>query len=55
MAVAMPGDGSTNESAKSAPKHPDIARDMLDFINYSWTQFHAVGTIYSPHPLLTPT
>ena len=40
----MPRDGSS--SGAKAPKcaRPQIAQELVDFVNHSWTQFHAVGT-----------
>jgi hypothetical protein len=45
----MPRDGSSNSGAK-APKcaRPQIAQELVDFVNHSWTQFHAVGE--TPRP-----
>lgn len=40
----MPRDGSGSIGSK-APKcaRPQIAQELVDFVNHSWTQFHAVG------------
>ena len=43
----MPHDG--HSSSGKAPKcaRPQIAQDLVDFVNHSWTQFHAVGEMRS--------
>ena len=41
VAIAMPSDD--HHASKNGRSRPDIAKDCLEFINYAWTQFHAVG------------
>ena len=37
----------TTATMASATARPEIAQDLVDFINISWTQFHAVGAMPS--------
>ena len=51
LAVAMPSDDHT---LANKPSRPGIAKDCLDFINYSWTQFHAVGEHHNRSQQIPP-
>ncbi len=42
-ATAMPRSGNGQSEKPISPARPEIAQELVDFINQSWTQFHAVG------------
>ena len=52
VAIAMPSDDP--HASQNRRARPDVAKDCLEFINYAWTQFHAVGKYRASAPWPRP-